>query len=45
MQKDKFERAAECIKNEDTVTPNPESIIAFTPLIQSPVFSQCPVNK
>ena len=34
MQKDNFDRAAGCIKNEDSVTLNPESIIASISLIQ-----------
>ena len=28
---------AECIENEDSIVPNPESTIASTPLILSPV--------
>ena len=36
MQIDKFEKEAGYIENEDSVLPNPESIVS-TPLIQSPV--------
>lgn len=37
MQIDKFEKEAGYIENEDSILPNPESIIVSTPLIQSPV--------